>query len=131
MSKGVIAGYPLVDMEVSLYDGNDDALGEAAKFLDSSRASTHKLDARDSAEMVRALKLSFGVVINRADLGNRETRSYCDRNRIKIFVEIPDDRQIAEAYSRGEMVCEALPDYQPLFEELLKKVSEEVRISVG
>jgi len=83
-------------------------------------------DLKLAVEMVRALKLPFGVVVNRADLGDRETRSFCDRNRIKIMAEIPDDRQIAEAYSRGEMICEALPEYQSLFTQLLKDLSKEI-----
>jgi len=88
-------------------------------------------DLKLAVEMVRALALPFGLLINRADVGDRETRRYCDQNRIKVLAEIPDDRRIAEAYSRGEMICEALPDYQSLFEGLLKDVTEEVRIRVG
>ncbi len=88
-------------------------------------------DLKLAIEMVRALELPFGVVINRADVGDYEVRRYCTRDRIKILAEIRDDRRIAEAYSRGEMICAVLPDYQSLFEDLLKEVAEEVRISVG
>ena len=82
-------------------------------------------DLKLAVEMVRALKLPFGVAINRADVGDRAVQLYCRNKRIKVLVEIPDDRRIAEAYSRGEMVCEALPEYQSLFEGLLKAVTEE------
>jgi len=89
-------------------------------------------DLKLAVGMVRALEIPFSVVVNRANLGgDRELRSYCTRSRIKILAEIPDDRQIAEAYSRGTMICEALPDYYSLFEELLKEIAKEVRISVG
>jgi len=86
-------------------------------------------DLQLAVEMVRALKLSFGVVVNRADLGDRQTRYYCDTNHIKVLVEIPDDRRIAEAYSRGEMACEALPQYGSLFAQLLRDIGEEVRVN--
>ena len=79
-------------------------------------------DLKLAVEMVRALKLPFGVLINRADVGDRGVHSYCREERIKVLAEIPDDRQIAEAYSRGEMVCEVLPDYQSLFVRLLTDV---------
>jgi MinD superfamily P-loop ATPase len=82
-------------------------------------------DLKLAVEMVRVLELRFGVVINRADLGDDEVLDYCHRDGIKILTEIRDDRRIAEAYSRGEMVCEALPEYQSLFEGLLKGVTEE------
>jgi len=86
-------------------------------------------DLKLAVEMIRALKLPFGVVINRADLGDRQTHSYCDTNHIKILAEIPDDRQIAEAYSRGEMACEAIPKYGSVFARLLSDIDEEARIS--
>ena len=79
-------------------------------------------DLKLAVEMVRVLKLPFGVVINRADLGGRETHSYCYAQRIPILQEIPDDRKLAEAYSRGVMACEALPGYESIFAGLLKLV---------
>lgn len=88
-------------------------------------------DLKLAVEMVRALKLPFGVVVNRADLGDRQTRSYCETNRIRILAEIPDDRQIAEAYSRGEMACEAIPEYGAMFVQLLNDVGKEVKLSAG
>jgi len=80
-------------------------------------------DLRLAVEMVRALQLPFGVFINRADVGDRAVHVYCSKERIKVLGEIPDDRRIAEAYSRGEMICEVLPDYRSLFVQLLKDVT--------
>ena len=77
-------------------------------------------DLKLAVEMVRVLKLPFGVVINRAGLDGRETRLYCTGQRITILQEIPDDRKLAEAYSRGVMACEALPEYESVFIGLLK-----------
>jgi MinD superfamily P-loop ATPase len=86
-------------------------------------------DLKLAVEMVRALKLPFCVVVNRADLGDRRTRSYCDRNRIRILAEIPDDRRIAETYSRGETVCESIPEYASTYTRLLDDIEETVRIN--
>jgi len=79
-------------------------------------------DLKLAVEMVRALKLPFGVVLNRASLGGRETHSYCTAQRIPVLQEIPDDRKLAEAYSRGVMASEALPEYESMFARLLKSV---------
>ncbi|MEA1996499.1 MAG: (4Fe-4S)-binding protein, partial [Gemmatimonadota bacterium] len=86
-------------------------------------------DLKLAVEMVRVLGLPFGVVINRADVGDLEVRQYCRQDQIKIFAEIRDDRKIAEAYSRGDMICEALPDYESIFKELLREITKDVRIS--
>ncbi len=76
-------------------------------------------DLKLAVEMVRELRLPFGVVINRAGLNGEDTRSYCSARRIPILQEIPDDRRLAEAYSRGVMACDALPEYESIFAGLL------------
>ena len=72
--------------------------------------------------MVRELGIPFAVGINRSDVGNDEVKTYCGRERIEIVLEIPDDRRIAEAYSRGEMVVRALPEYGKTFEECWARI---------
>lgn len=79
-------------------------------------------DLKLAVEMVRVLDLPFGVVINRADLGDHETRNYCSSQNIENLAELPDDRRVAEAYSRGEMICEAIPEYRKLYNDLLNRV---------
>jgi MinD superfamily P-loop ATPase len=81
-------------------------------------------DLKLAVEMVRELKLPFGVVINRAGLNGEETRAYCSARRIPILREIPDDRRLAEAYSRGVMACDALPEYESIFAGLLESACE-------
>ncbi len=76
-------------------------------------------DLKLAVEMVRALKLPHGVCINRAGLGNQETEEYCRREEIQILAKIPDDRRVAEAYSRGVLACEAIPEIRDRIERLL------------
>ncbi len=86
-------------------------------------------DLKLAVETVQALKLPLGVVINRASLGGREIHTYCTARRIPILAEIPDDRRLAEAYSRGEMACDALPEYQSVFTGLLEAIAYRVSSS--
>jgi len=79
-------------------------------------------DLKLAVEMTRALELPFGVLVNRSGMGNRDTHDYCRDSGIDILAEIPDDRTIAEAYSRGEMMCTALPEYGKIFESLLAEI---------
>jgi len=79
-------------------------------------------DLKLAVDMVRALQIPFGVVINRADVGDGRTRRYCQLERINVLAEIPDDRRVAEAYSRGEMACQVLPSYRDLFADLLANI---------
>jgi len=67
-------------------------------------------------------------VINRADVGDGQTRQYCRQQRIDVLAEIPDDREVAEAYSRGEMACVAIPRYRDIYLGLFSRL--ETRASV-
>lgn len=73
-----------------------------------------------AVDMVRSLGHAFGVVVNRAEPGVDLIRRYCRDEDIPILLEIPHDRRIAEAYSRGELLCDALPEYAGLFRALLR-----------
>lgn len=75
-------------------------------------------DLKLAVAVVRELGLPFGVVINRADAGDGRVAAYCRESGILVLQEIPDDRRIAEAYSRGELAVDALPEYRSLFEAL-------------
>jgi MinD superfamily P-loop ATPase len=79
-------------------------------------------DLELAVEMVRRLGLPFGVVVNRVGVGDRRVHSFCAREGIFMIGEIPDDRRIAEAYSRGEPLVEALPEFRPLFDDLLQVI---------
>jgi MinD superfamily P-loop ATPase len=68
-----------------------------------------------AVDMVRELRLPFGVVVNRAGSGDDRVHVYCRRENVPILAEISDDRRIAEAYSRGKLIVEALPEYRDLF----------------
>ena len=70
---------------------------------------------------VRELGIPFGVVVNRVGVGDDRVHNYCNKEDIPILLEIPDDQRIAEVYSRGSLIVDALPEYRGLFQELLEK----------
>lgn len=78
-------------------------------------------DLRLAVDMVRELGIPFGVVVNRMGSGDHRIHDFCREAKISILLEIPDDRRIAEAYSRGELMVDALPEYRRLFQGLLEK----------
>lgn len=75
--------------------------------------------------MVRELNQPFGVVINRSDIGDGAVREYCEAEGIPLLLEIPEDRRVAEAYSRGEPAIQAVPAMRGSFESLYKNICRE------
>ena len=78
-----------------------------------------------AVDMVKELGLPAGIVVNRAGIGDGRIREFCEKANIEILLTIPDDRRIAEAYSRGEMAFRAVPEYKVLFVKLLTRIEKE------
>lgn len=75
-------------------------------------------DLKLAFEAVRILGIPCGLVINRSDMGDDKVRAYAEEEGLPILMEIPFDRCIAEAYSRGEALVEAMPEWKTKFLEL-------------
>jgi MinD superfamily P-loop ATPase len=73
-----------------------------------------------AVDMVRELGIPFGVVVNRVGIGDDRVHAYCAAEKIPVLLEIPDDRRIAEAYSIGSLIVDALPEYRGLFMSLIE-----------
>lgn len=82
-------------------------------------------DLKLAVETIRKLKMPFGVLINRSDSGDLQTRQFCEVSRIPILAEIPDVRAIAEAYSRGILAAEVSSHYRQGVEKLLAAIDKE------
>jgi MinD superfamily P-loop ATPase len=84
-------------------------------------------DLRLAVEVARdELGLPVGVVINRVGVGDKGVEEYCAAEDIPILMRIPFDRRIAEAYSEGMPIVEALPEYREQFLALYHRITEEV-----
>ena len=79
-------------------------------------------DLRLAVELTRSLGRRFGVVINRAGIGNDNVAAYCRNENIDVLAEIPDDRDVAQAYSRGEMAVVSVPGFRDALVPLAAKL---------
>jgi MinD superfamily P-loop ATPase len=68
------------------------------------------------------------VAINRCDIGDDRVVRYCQQQEIEIPIEIPNDRLIAEAYSQGIKIIDALPGYEEKFVQLYRKINASVTV---
>jgi len=82
-------------------------------------------DLRMAVEVARdEMHLPVGVVINRDGIGDQGVEDYCAAESVPILMRIPFDRRIAEAYSEGIPLLEALPEYGPQFLTLHRQIDE-------
>ena len=85
-------------------------------------------DLQLAVEMARVLKIPFAVAINRCDIGDDRVVRYCEQQDIAILLEIPNDRLVAEAYSQGLKIIDAIPTYEEKFLQLYQKINSRVAV---
>ncbi|MBW1720489.1 MAG: ATP-binding protein [Deltaproteobacteria bacterium] len=73
---------------------------------------------------VETLGIPCGLVINRSDLGDDRVREFARTKQIPLLMEIPFDRGIAEAYSRGIPFVEERPEWKEKFRALYQSIQK-------
>jgi MinD superfamily P-loop ATPase len=81
-------------------------------------------DLKLAVDVIRKIGLPFGVVINRSCENDRLIEDWANEENINILTKIPDDRKVAECYSKGELVLRAMPEFKKYFEPLVNIVRE-------
>lgn len=79
-------------------------------------------DLKLAVDVMRKLKKSFGIVINRACENDSLIENYAKTENIEILTKIPDERKVAECYSEGNLIVKKMPDFKKYFEPLVNIV---------
>jgi len=75
-----------------------------------------------AVETMRHLGKPFGVVVNRWGIGNSEVLDYLKRESIPLLAKIPHAREIAIAYSQGEILYQAFPAVDEALNQIIKHI---------
>lgn len=79
-------------------------------------------DLKLAVSAVKILNIPCGLVINRSDIGDNKVKDYAKNEDIPVLMEIPFDRNIAEAYSRGDIIIEVIPELRDKFLNLYNQI---------
>jgi MinD superfamily P-loop ATPase len=75
-------------------------------------------DVKIAIETMKALNKNFGIVINRYGVGNDDVINYCKKNNIPVLAKIPNKKEIAELYSKGELLWNKIPEVKTELENI-------------
>ena len=79
-------------------------------------------DLKQSVETLKTMNKSYGVIINRAGLGDNEVYNYLKEEIIPLLMELPFDKTIASHYSKGEILIRHKPEWQNLFASMYDSI---------
>jgi MinD superfamily P-loop ATPase len=82
-------------------------------------------DLKQSVDTLKTLNKKYGVIINRAGMGDNEIYDYLKQEHIPLLMEIPFDKTIARNYSKGEIVVKDKPEFQEQFLTMFNSILEQ------
>ena len=82
-------------------------------------------DLKQSVEILKEMGIPCGVIINRTDMGTDDVRNYLKGDNIPLLMSVPFDREIAVAYSKGELITNLNTAWRAKFNRLYHAIKEE------
>jgi MinD superfamily P-loop ATPase len=84
-------------------------------------------DLKLAVEVVRRLKIPFGILINQDGIGDNGVERYCKEEDIPIIMKIPHDKDVARLYSRGISFVKKIPGWKEKFVGLYSRIQEVIK----
>ncbi len=81
-------------------------------------------DLQLAVETLRLLKLPFAVIINKYDASYPDLDEYLEKENIAVFGRIPIRKEIAVAYSAGNLINEVYPEIDKVWENSYSRIKE-------
>jgi MinD superfamily P-loop ATPase len=79
-----------------------------------------------AVDVVRHLRIPFGVIINRDGVGDTRIETYCQQEKIPILLKIPERQKIAYLYSKGIALADEAHEWHEMFALLFNRIKKDV-----
>lgn len=83
-------------------------------------------DLKMAMDVAQELGVPSGVVINRNGARDSIIEDECRKRNIPVLLKIPFDRRVAEAYSRGQPLVDAFPEWRESLRSLYREIERRV-----
>lgn len=128
--RAAIARTPALDRDTTILDAPP---GTACSFAACMQAADHCILVTDptpfglhdlalAIEAIEEMSKPFSVVINRSQGPDDMASRFCRERGCRVSMRIPESRDIAEAYSRGNTLLDAVPEYRQDLRDLLDDI---------
>ena len=79
-------------------------------------------DLQLMVELIRELGIPFGVIVNKAGLGNNNIYQYLVENNIDIIGNIPFSKEYATKYSKGDLLQNISDEVTNFYKQAIEKL---------
>ena len=79
-------------------------------------------DLKLTVELLKDLRIPFGVIINKAGLGDHKVHEFLSHEHIELLGEIPFNRNYASKYARGNIFKNIPAEIETQYESIIQKL---------
>ncbi|MCE5345016.1 MAG: ATP-binding protein [Bacteroidales bacterium] len=141
MNIGVMSPVPVIKAAIKKIDNHADIAildappGTSCPFIQTVSSADYVIlvteptpfgfsDLKQSAATLNKINKPYGVIINRAGLGDNSVYEWLKENNTPLLLEIPFDKGIASIYSNGQLLVKKNKKYKTLFNGLMKTIHQ-------
>jgi MinD superfamily P-loop ATPase len=88
-------------------------------------------DLKLMIDLLKEVKIPFGVVVNKAGLGFQDTYQYLIENHIELLAEIPFSKDYASLYSTGDILNNRPEEFENIYQQLSHKITQKLKEHEG
>ena len=77
--------------------------------------------------LLRAVELPFGVIINKAGLGDRAIYTYLSKESITLLGEIPFSRNYASIYAKGDITSQIPEEIKASYQQIIHTLDQDFK----
>jgi len=88
-------------------------------------------DLKIAVNLLRKLEIPFGVVVNRAGMGDKQVEQYLQKESITLLGSLPHSLAAASAYSQGQLLVDVFPEYREEIASIAKAIEEGINAARG
>lgn len=88
-------------------------------------------DLKLMVELLEEIKKPYGVIVNKAGLGNNDIYTFLETKRIELLGEIPFMKKYAECYANGDFTNEVPQEISDSYTKIVSKLEEKLLVNEG
>jgi MinD superfamily P-loop ATPase len=122
------------DMEVVIFDAPP---GTSCPVVETTSSADYVIlvteptpfglyDLKLTVDLMKEMNKSFGVIVNKAGMGNTDVYQYLKEEAIEIIGEIPFDKEYAKLYAKGKLLEEIPAEMKIRYQSIMKTLQSKL-----
>jgi len=83
-------------------------------------------DLKLAVDLLKELNIPFGVMVNKAGLGDNQVFDYLNAENIELLGSIPFDRKFAKQYATGKIINNIFPEAEKCYTGIIQKLEKTI-----